>query len=896
MDFSLNKVNFEAIEKINKQKLAYILLNKDKFPDINWHTYCKWTGKMVDHFTELGKLYCNSDEKGFNFTEYHNKGGFGLLYSRSSSIQFCKNTIKHTILDGRYFDIDIKNSFYTMLIYLCKSEGIECSKAIDYYNNRSKLIEGIDELKIKDHKGDIVRGKRIGLSILHDGQEYLNLLNEHSPEKAKFFNELRDEIIKIRELLVKSDNKYRQIYKRREKLCKKGDRRIWGSFISAILGRIQCNVMIDMTNYLIEQGYIGQVKGRPDYISCFDGICIKADSYNTEHLAEILEECSDHINGKYDGMSLTLVEKPMDNPLDISLAETDSTTISKKFVVIDDSAIFEQFADKVKYDKISSIVDRMIENDDINHKEMANICSIDIGDNMKITNSEGDGYFWNESKKIWKSSYSKQMYIKLCRDGNIVEEVINNYLKKYEDSVICLKKDIRDAKKSNKKADDEDKIDIDILTDDMDYSKSNSKKCKKMLEMLKNVHGVKNIYTFMTTDNKIDQKFELEVINRQHNLLPIANNKIIDLQTCEIRNRCKTDLFSLECNVNYIPEDQWNSSDREELDMFIGKICCDRKDYLEFQQMKLGSYLCGLSSRDMDIWHGVGKNGKSVLMNSLKAILGDFVGSISKDVLVRDRTHKKIKNPNNHTAGLNKILGKRVMVSTELEEGDCLEDGICKVLTGGDAIELRFCYGKETFSYTSMASYIISTQYIPDFNVNDTAITDRLNFLPFQARFVNDVSETKDKEDLKHYKVNKQLVNKFTSKGRMLDIFFSWLVHGCMKYYQYVDKNEIIPRPDLVKCNAKKVTHEADIVAQWIDDVCDIDEAKYTIASDLFEDFNSWAYKNGNSKGWTKRKFNADLVKKGYNKVKKSGSIVIEGVVFRNNDNVCVDELIKNLS
>jgi phage/plasmid-associated DNA primase len=96
----------------------------------------------------------------------------------------------------------------------------------------------------------------------------------------------------------------------------------------------------------------------------------------------------------------------------------------------------------------------------------------------------------------------------------------------------------------------------------------------------------------------------------------------------------------------------------------------------------------------------------------------------------------------------------------------------------------------------------------PEFDINDTAMTDRIKALPFNAKFEN------TPENIKY-------VNSLTTD--YLDDFFSWMVEGAYKWYQ---GNALVPCQTMVD-GQKDWLEDMDTLKRFIDEKCEINE-KYT--------------------------------------------------------------------
>ena len=87
--------------------------------------------------------------------------------------------------------------------------------------------------------------------------------------------------------------------------------------------------------------------------------------------------------------------------------------------------------------------------------------------------------------------------------------------------------------------------------------------------------------------------------------------------------------------------------------------------------------------------HGDGGNGKGVTMNTVFSIMGDYAANAAMDAFVVTRGDK-------HTTDLAMLAGARMVMTTEVEEGQTWAEARIKALTGGDPITARFMYVRTT--------------------------------------------------------------------------------------------------------------------------------------------------------------------------------------------------------
>ena len=77
-------------------------------------------------------------------------------------------------------------------------------------------------------------------------------------------------------------------------------------------------------------------------------------------------------------------------------------------------------------------------------------------------------------------------------------------------------------------------------------------------------------------------------------------------------------------------------------------------------------------------WHGTGRNGKNTLGELVMHILGDYAGMMPSSALMMTKTAE-------HKTELMSLMGKRLVISGEVEEGQFWAESRIKELTGDAA-------------------------------------------------------------------------------------------------------------------------------------------------------------------------------------------------------------------
>lgn len=122
----------------------------------------------------------------------------------------------------------------------------------------------------------------------------------------------------------------------------------------------------------------------------------------------------------------------------------------------------------------------------------------------------------------------------------------------------------------------------------------------------------------------------------------------------------------------------------------------------------------------------------------MKVIFCNFYKAGSKSIFIKQE-YEKSNDP-----GELSLIGARIGVFSETEEGDELNISTLKAVTGNDLRSIRPLYCNDKIEFKLIIKPILLTNYKPELNTTDTALLDRLSCIPFDARFV---SEPKDENE-----------------------------------------------------------------------------------------------------------------------------------------------------
>jgi putative DNA primase/helicase len=265
---------------------------------------------------------------------------------------------------------------------------------------------------------------------------------------------------------------------------------------------------------------------------------------------------------------------------------------------------------------------------------------------------------------------------------------------------------------------------------------------------------------------------------------------------------------------------------------FMETITDDKPDLVAFLQRSLGYGMTGVTREHaLFFWYGHGGNGKSVLLNTVSRILGEYHTAAAMETFVESHGDR-------HPTELASLRGAHMVTSVETEKGRNWAEAKIKALTGGDPITARFMR-QDFFTFTPQFKLFIAGNHKPSLRSVDQAIRRRFYLVPFT------VNIPKDEQD-------KDLEAKLVAEWPAI---LHWLIRGCLEWQRI----GLAPPSSVTEATEEYLASE-DSIANWIADRCVADAAAWESVTALFGSFSDWAQKVGEKWG-TQKEFKQALEK-----------------------------------
>jgi putative DNA primase/helicase len=254
---------------------------------------------------------------------------------------------------------------------------------------------------------------------------------------------------------------------------------------------------------------------------------------------------------------------------------------------------------------------------------------------------------------------------------------------------------------------------------------------------------------------KADLAVSPEKLDTDPMLLNVENGTV-DLRTGSLRPHLPEDLITKLAPVEFDPV-----AEASRFMKFLKQTLVDA-ELIAFVQRFLGYSLTGSTEeRALSVLHGVGKNGKSTLVEVFQNLMGDYSTTTNPDVVMRHRNGDATAQ-----YALAELKGVRLVSVSKTNRGVELEEATVKQITGNDTIGARAPYGRP-FAYRPQFKLWLSTNHKPEIPDGSEAIWDRLRLIPFKKRFDGRRADPKLPEKL---------------RGEMSGVL-AWAVQGCVEWH-----------------------------------------------------------------------------------------------------------------
>lgn len=235
-----------------------------------------------------------------------------------------------------------------------------------------------------------------------------------------------------------------------------------------------------------------------------------------------------------------------------------------------------------------------------------------------------------------------------------------------------------------------------------------------------------------------------------------------------------------------------------------------------FLQRWLGLSMTGLKIQKFAFFYGAGANGKSVLVDLIAKMLGDY----SHAAKIESFTGRNRRGGGDATPDIFPLMNARMVRASEPEEGERLLEGLIKELTGGEPILVRQLHA-DFIEVHPFFKLTMSGNHKPDIRGTDDGIWRRVLLVPFDVQIPP--SERDEKLGEKLWEERSGILN--------------WLIEGLLAYLEGA-----LQEPQQVLDATNEYRADSDPIGTFLADACLVtgDPDDFLLAREIIQGFNLW--------------------------------------------------------
>jgi putative DNA primase/helicase len=225
----------------------------------------------------------------------------------------------------------------------------------------------------------------------------------------------------------------------------------------------------------------------------------------------------------------------------------------------------------------------------------------------------------------------------------------------------------------------------------------------------------------------------------------------------------------------------------------------------------------------MAFFYGTGCNGKSVLLDTVAGMMGDYHTTAPIETFT-------VSSSDRHPTELADLVGARLVTAIETEKGRAWAEARIKTLTGGDRVKARFMR-QNFFEFKPQFKLVIAGNHQPTLSTVDEAIKRRFNLVPFAVTIPPEQRDPK-------------LAEKLRAEWPAI---LRWLIDGCLIW----QRDRLNPPAAVTDATATYLEGQ-DALSAWLDERCETRPSHQERASRLYASWKAYADRMGETAGSSK--------------------------------------------
>lgn len=287
-------------------------------------------------------------------------------------------------------------------------------------------------------------------------------------------------------------------------------------------------------------------------------------------------------------------------------------------------------------------------------------------------------------------------------------------------------------------------------------------------------------------------------------------NGTLNVRTGELRPHDPADLITRLAPVRFEP-----AARCPRFMDFLDRIFAGDEDLIAFVRSWHAYCLTGdIRHQYLPIYHGDGNNGKSVLLDTIALLMGDYASTAPPDMLT-------VRKHNEHPTEIADLLGRRLVVASETEQDAELRIQLVKRVTGDARLKARFMR-QDYFEFDRTHKMVLVTNNRPVITEATEAIWRRLLLVPFGVVIPPGERDPGLCESLRD-----------EHEG-----ILAWLVGGF---------GEALEIPDSIRLATDTYRGRRNSFEEFLDAECDLGDGAVTLSSEISDRYHLWAKSGGRS-------------------------------------------------
>jgi P4 family phage/plasmid primase-like protien len=253
---------------------------------------------------------------------------------------------------------------------------------------------------------------------------------------------------------------------------------------------------------------------------------------------------------------------------------------------------------------------------------------------------------------------------------------------------------------------------------------------------------------------------------------------------------------------------------------FLAQVFNGDQELICWIQRFCGYLLTGSTQEQIFLFcFGHGANGKSVFIEVLKHILGDYSRAIASETLSESK-----RAAGGATPDLAALIGARLVICSETEDNTALAESLVKSLVSGDSMAVRQLYAAPV-QFTPNFKLVMAGNHKPIVRGNDNGIWRRVRLVPFNRTFAPD-----ERDPLLLIKLRAETSH-----------ILAWMIQGCIDWQCF----GLASTPARIRQATDDYQVDQDLTGTWLNECTAVDKFGETTTTDLYANYRLWSLDNG---------------------------------------------------